>query len=367
MNAPHSKIGASSAKRWIACPGSIKLCETVPPLPPSKYAEEGTRAHLVAEAYILGQPIPSYADEAMIEGAKMYSRAISERMLNCDEITHPLCLESRVSIPSLDPGAFGTCDAWFVGDRTLYILDYKYGQGLSVSPVENDQLKYYAAGVIETFKLINDIDRISLVIVQPRCGGVSEWECGLDTIRWFIKQAKFAINESKNGNPMMEAGDHCRWCAAQAICPVKRKEVEDLFNVDLQAPSIVKESPQDLTPEDIVRYIDHAETIQSWLKALKYHAQGLIEMGCDVPGYAVEQGMSNRSWKSLTDVELHLSNNYGEAIYNRSLKSPAQIEKIKGIDKKLIAELTERKPTEKRLVKKDGGVNTGLFKAFTED
>jgi hypothetical protein len=362
----HSSIGASSAHRWIACPGSIKLCETVPPLPSSKYAEEGTRAHTVAEAYILGQPIPSYADEAMIEGAKMYSRAISERMLNCDEITHPLCLESRVSIPSLDPRAFGTCDAWTVGDRTLYILDYKYGQGLSVSPIENDQLKYYAAGVIETFKLINDIDRISLVIVQPRCGGVSEWECGLDTIRWFIKQAKFAINESKNGNPMMEAGDHCRWCAAQAVCPVKRKEVEDLFNVDLQAPSIVKESPQDLTPADIVRYIDHAETIQSWLNGLKYHAQGLIEMGCDVPGYAVEQGMSNRSWKNPEQI-IQDPRFLGLPIHNFALKSPAQIEKIKGVDKKLIAELTERKPTEKKLVKKDGGVNTGLFKAFTED
>jgi hypothetical protein len=188
----HSSIGASSAHRWIACPGSIKLCETVPPLPSSKYATEGTRAHTVAEAYILGQPIPSYADEAMIEGAKMYSRAISERMLNCNEITHPLRLESRVSIPSLDPGAFGTCDAWFVGDGTLYILDYKYGQGLSVSPIENDQLKYYAAGVIETFKLINDIDKVSLVIVQPRCGGVSEWECGLGQLQRFVDSARVA-------------------------------------------------------------------------------------------------------------------------------------------------------------------------------
>jgi hypothetical protein len=362
----HSSIGASSAKRWIACPGSIKLCGTVPPLPSSKYAEGGKRAHAVAEAYILGQPIPFYADEAMIEGAKMYSRAISERMLNCDEITHSLCLESRVSIPSLDPRAFGTCDAWFVGDRTLYILDYKYGQGVSVSPVENDQLKYYAAGVIETFKLINYVYRIVLAIVQPRCGGVSEWVCDLNQIRSFIMQAKGAVLQSRSANPPMQAGDHCRWCAAQAICPVKRKEVEDLFNVDLQAPSIVKESPQDLSPEDIVRYIDHAETIQSWLKALKYHAQGLIEMGCDVPGYAVEQGMSNRNWKNPEQVTQD-PRFLGLPIHNFTLKSPAQMEKIKGIDKKLIADLTERKPTEKKLVKKDGGVNTGLFKAFTED
>jgi hypothetical protein len=125
----------------------------------------------------------------------------------------------------------------------LYILDYKYGQGLGVSPIENDQLKYYAAGVIETFKLINAMDRISLVIVQPRCGGVSRMAvCSLGQLQRFVDAARVAVLQSQTDNPPMQAGDHCRWCAAQAVCPVKRKEVEDLFNVDLQAPSIVKES-----------------------------------------------------------------------------------------------------------------------------
>lgn len=363
----HSSIGASSAHRWLACPASIKLCEDAPLSRTSKYALEGTKAHEVAELLLLGKPIPLWADEAMIAGAKMYSQAITERMLDHDEVIHPLHLESKVAIPSLDARAFGTCDAWFVGGTTLYVIDYKYGAGLSVSPVENYQLLYYAAGVIETFLKDTTITKIVLVIVQPRCGGVSEWECGLDVIEHFLFTAQCALVESKEVNPIIKAGDHCKWCPAQATCPAKRAEIESLFDVKLDEPRINKETPQDVDVADLVRYIDHAETIQSWLKALKYHAQSLIEMGCDVPGYAVEQGLSNRAWKSLADVELHLSNQYGDAVFNKSLKSPAQIEKIKGVDKKLIAELTERKPTEKKLVKTDGGVNSGLFTAFTEE
>ena len=39
----HSRIvGGSTAKRVMNCPGSVALVATVPPSPPSKYADEGT-------------------------------------------------------------------------------------------------------------------------------------------------------------------------------------------------------------------------------------------------------------------------------------------------------------------------------------
>ena len=42
----HSDIvGGSTAKRVMNCPGSVKLCQQMPPKPTSKYAEEGTRLH----------------------------------------------------------------------------------------------------------------------------------------------------------------------------------------------------------------------------------------------------------------------------------------------------------------------------------
>ena len=50
----HSNIvGGSTAKRVINCPGSVALCQQVPPKPSSKYADEGTLLHNVM-AEILG-------------------------------------------------------------------------------------------------------------------------------------------------------------------------------------------------------------------------------------------------------------------------------------------------------------------------
>jgi hypothetical protein len=41
----HSKFAASSAKRWLNCPGSVRLSEKAPPQFESIYAKEGTDAH----------------------------------------------------------------------------------------------------------------------------------------------------------------------------------------------------------------------------------------------------------------------------------------------------------------------------------
>ena len=44
----HSNIvGGSTAKRVIACPGSVALVAKMPPKPSSKYADEGTLLHEV--------------------------------------------------------------------------------------------------------------------------------------------------------------------------------------------------------------------------------------------------------------------------------------------------------------------------------
>jgi len=44
----HSDIGASSAGRWLNCPGSVKLLQDVP-RKDSVYAQSGTAQHYIAE------------------------------------------------------------------------------------------------------------------------------------------------------------------------------------------------------------------------------------------------------------------------------------------------------------------------------
>lgn len=359
----HSRIGASSAKRLIACPGSLRLSEKAPKQKESKYALEGTKAHTVAEYMLLGKPLPLWADSDMIDGAKLYSQTITDVLMN-GEIQHELHLESKICISSISDQAFGTCDAWCVVDNVLHVFDYKYGAGIPVSPENNEQLMYYAQGVMETFNI--NVSLVHLWIIQPRCGGVSDWACSYMDLEDFREILEIAVYDAEQQIPPLTVGSHCKWCPAQSICPAKRKEIEDVFQVQLDAPKPeVKDSPQDLDVSDIIRYIDHAESLQAWIKALKHHLQVLIEMGVEAPGYAVQQGQANRSWRE--DKLTELVGMYGVDLYEQKMKSPAQLEKMKGVDKKAIAEFTERKATEAKLVRTDGGVNTGLFTAFTEE
>ena len=67
MSSPtnHARLGASSSKRWMTCPGSVVLEEQMDE-ETSAYAEEGTKAHALAEAklrHLMGRSLPEDVDE----------------------------------------------------------------------------------------------------------------------------------------------------------------------------------------------------------------------------------------------------------------------------------------------------------------
>jgi hypothetical protein len=49
MPGAHLTFGGSAAHRWLACPGSVVLCATLPPQRESEAMAEGTRAHALLE------------------------------------------------------------------------------------------------------------------------------------------------------------------------------------------------------------------------------------------------------------------------------------------------------------------------------
>lgn len=65
----HAKLSPSSAERWMNCPGSVVLSEGMPDKT-TQFAEEGTMAHAVAEAMLLGNPYQ--ADKDMETYCKLY-------------------------------------------------------------------------------------------------------------------------------------------------------------------------------------------------------------------------------------------------------------------------------------------------------
>jgi hypothetical protein len=75
----HSRIGASSMHRWATCPGSVRLSKDMPNIS-SSYAEEGTRAHELAELILTGKDVPGDVDPEMLEAVMVYVDAIREHL-----------------------------------------------------------------------------------------------------------------------------------------------------------------------------------------------------------------------------------------------------------------------------------------------
>ena len=113
MPSKHSKYSPSSAERWFACPGSIKLSEGIEREPVGRPALVGTFIHNMAEMLMKGhlegvtledywlgksetvEDVEIYADQDMIDCAKFYVDYIESRAKELN--TKPL-IEEQVSI-----------------------------------------------------------------------------------------------------------------------------------------------------------------------------------------------------------------------------------------------------------------------------
>ena len=152
----HAKLSPSAAERWMTCPGSVVLSDGMPQKT-SVFAEEGTQAHAVAEAWLRGKD--SDSDRDMVEHVRVY----------VDHVTGlggKLHIEQRVKV---NDEVYGTADAvvWQDDAKHLHIVDLKYGAGVAVEVHGNLQLKIYALATLLTFGY--PATQVTATIVQPRC------------------------------------------------------------------------------------------------------------------------------------------------------------------------------------------------------
>lgn len=355
----HSPIGPSSAKRILACPGSVELVAKCPKQESSRYAEEGTLAHEVAEAYVLGNPLPAGVDEEMIAGAKMYAGLIEDITLASEVVNLHIQLEAKVCATSIREDAWGTCDAYLITDNVLHVIDYKYGKGFAVSVENNEQLLMYATGVMDGLEAKFIIDIIELYIVQPRNGGISKWSITYADIVDFAERMKEALKSTK-----LNISDSCRWCPALAICPKQLENIQDKFGVQPDEPIKTLPSIEDVSAEKFKVLLDNADLLESWIKAVRSQAFASLGRGMIIDGYELTEGLGNRKWKDEEFAKRQMVKLYGDTndFYDIKFKSPTQLEKL-GLDKESIAVLVTREATGKRLTKTEYKA-PDLFNAF---
>ena len=303
----HALLSASSARRWLHCPPSARLTEGMEDTP-SPYAAEGTRAHAVCErclrdalthwprgekaALASGRDEEGPLPEEMIRAANLYVDFIHELWAGfAHEPT--VCIEQRVDLSAWVPEGFGTCDCLLIGDGVLHIVDFKYGQGVPVSPVENAQLLYYALGAYDLFRLTDEIETVRLSIVQPRIQAEPEtWELTLEKLlEWADDVLHPTAVQAWNGEGLLHPGGWCRWCKLYPACTTWKDKYElDGFAVES------KPDPAALTDEQLGDWLHRLQGIAQYAKDLEDYAQQRLLAGATVPGWKLVEGRSIRKW-----------------------------------------------------------------------
>lgn len=382
--AEHAIYSPSRASRFMRCTGSIAL-ESICPDSTNKYAAEGSCAHTVAEkafkdgnfyarAY-LGEVytidgFPVEVTEDMCEHVQEYIDNVRDRIeqfkLLGNVLRVTLLIEQKINLSNIMGVAnqFGTADVVILvefNDDTALISveDLKYGMGVRVDALDNEQLMTYGAGVYDQYSLILDIKQVIVAIHQIRLGHISEATYTKEEILAFGGKLKEAVNAAeierlgfaqkllKADQLTLVPGDkQCCFCKAAAICPMYADRVirtvsvtSDFANLNEIKGTVVakveeaieKMDDGTITIEQLSEFMKAADLIEDWLHAVRARVQAELFAGNEVPDFKLVEGRrGHRVWQSETEVEKLLKGMRLKAdeMYTRKVINPTTAEKM---------------------------------------
>lgn len=381
----HAILGASGSKRWMTCAGSIRMEEPFPDTT-SRYAEEGTAAHALAEACLQGDldymtledslgtiltgtnaPITMEMIHAVREYVSYVHSVVTDIEAAGDKVEEQM-VEARVSLEDLNPPSpmFGTADLiLWTRNRHLHVIDYKHGQGVPVDVVENPQVLYYALGAVLMLRKMPA--SITCHVCQPRGhhpdGPMRSWKFGYERLVEFKQELLQAAEATQAEDAPLVPGDHCRFCKAHAVCPAQA-DLANSVAIDLFAeadePNLVPDVTR-LTPEQLSRALEVKDLIFNWLRAVESHAiDELLTDPESVPGFKLVEGrQGNRRWIDEDQALAYLWKTKRipkKDLFPPKLGSPAHVERVlkdRGLGDDFLDELTTRSDGKPKLVPAD--------------
>lgn len=349
--AAHALLSPSSAARWLACTPSARMEEMFPDRA-GDAAAEGTLAHALGELLLrqakgeittrkfnseLKKIAKSdYYSPEMQELMEGYRDFVLSQWEESKKITPDaeLLLETKLDLREWVEDGFGTGDAQIIADRTLHIIDLKYGKGVTVSAVNNKQMMLYALGAIREALIYYDIDLVTMTIYQPRTDNVSDYSIAVaDLLNWAEKELKPRAAMAYAGEGDLVPGNHCLFCKAKVRCRAYAEKQLEIAKYEFRNADL-------LTDEEVADVLNRSSELKNWLgKVEEYALNEAVDNGKQWPGYKLVEGRSNRAYLDQDKVaERLLENGIPEAIiYEKKLLGITAMEKA--ITKKTFSEV----------------------------
>jgi hypothetical protein len=301
----------------------------MPPKPSSKYADEGTLLHSVMDKILADGVTPESLIGMQYEGIALTQELLDEKVYPAlkalDEIDPnkemEYATETRVGFGDLLPGVFGSTDLLGRIGQRAFILDWKFGSGVPVGAEDNPQLMFYAAAAMRTPEVqwvFKDIEEIECIIVQPP--SVKRWVTTTKRIKLFEQELATAVKISQMPDAPLNAGDHCRWCAAKPTCPKMTGMADRALNAQLDILNVGL----------ISEYLKKTDMLEQWIADVRSLAHQILEAGKPVPGFKLVAKRATRQWADDDQALVAMLNDgIPEAeLLTTKVISPAQAEKV---------------------------------------
>lgn len=335
MSGVHARLSASSAHRWLECPGSINLAihrgdET------SVYAAEGTFAHDIA-AKCLEQNFPALhfiGHTGEVEGHKF---TCTQEMADAIQVYLDATLgeleagdEDWVEMPLLaplqkiDPDLGGTADwvRYRPAKKHLRVADLKFGSGKYVEVDSNVQTRLYALGAM--LQVNREVEEVEVVIVQPRFEGakpVRTWTFKAHDLLDFIADIQEAAALSRSANPPLKAGEWCGFCKAASVCPELKAKQDAIVAVEFG---------QVVDYAALAKALAAIPMVKERIKAIEEIAYKEATGGAEIPGFKLVEKRPSRQWSDVEAVKEWGKANAVDVYAEPDLLSVAQLEKRLG-------------------------------------
>ena len=344
----HSRLAPSSAFRWTDCTASVRfLKEHAAELPKdsSVYADEGTQAHGFLTRTLLKQL-------KQVSGIPEMDRIVTEcsgyvnGLMAGDGVT--LLVDRKVRLFYL-PSEKGTLDVVVIRPDRIYIIDLKYGVGVSVYAEQNKQLASYAESLLRGLEQVAEFSPslpVHLVIYQPRDRNdptvVREWVTTRGELSLFCEaEIGVAAQQILAGDPgKFSPGAACKFCPATGICAAYANRglsaiTDEPVDAVLAQPQATMPRPESLTREQRQKVIRMRKPLEQWLEAVEDQEMTELLAGAAPIEFKLVEGKSNRQWADEEAAKQLLRNHLMAEQTNPpgSLISPAQAEKLlKGVE-----------------------------------
>lgn len=345
----HAKLAPSSAHRWVACPGSIRISEGIVE-PETEASAEGTLAHKAAECALLNKPFHEDATDEMIDGAIIYADYIRS-------IVDPrLRIHIETKVDGVHPENWGTPDAYVLTHDTLHIFDYKFGRGI-VEAYRNWQLLNYAAGIV-TKKWDGSIH---MHIIQPRAfhrnGTCRVWTIARSEATSFFEQLRSATIEALRPDAKCFTGSHCEYCPGRYRCDALLKCGYSI--IERSGESLPLDIAADTMGMILTQVRDSIERLNAIQSGLEQQVMSALRSGARVPGWHIETGSGRERWRVPYEEVVALGDAMGVELRKPGLITPKQSIKA-GLSRELVDSFTET-PAGKTKIERDDGRLSQVF------